>query len=806
MATLPPPDVAMDMSSPAQHMYQDSDIEIDLEDYPVGVELTEDERMLEDADQARPDTATDENMDEGDVASVTHEEVMMEEPYADGGAGEYYDDDLIDYDDNDEAIVEADESQEVHADTAVSTEHVLEPVPEVFVEEADAVHAQQAISATRNSATSTEAVANPLANQSADAAPEDLTERDSVHVTEHTSQTTLAAPEAQAQPQAASASEADEVEAKAEIEEHAEEHAEEPADSVVNHAQVTDDKEAIEENVTDDTAYHDSDTLQVETSVDKKHSPREAPPTPSDTGLHPVRFDFRQSTYALFKSKSEPNGLLEDDNLASVSLSELMARCREKLCLINDEPVSDVREISLHFAFLEATLSEYDSRAFEFSLKEIIDVYMHLQQNDDVDDVPAMLVTCQLEYNFATTLKYLRHAANQGYGMESLEYMKSCGVEALQTATREEAAIADPDSTSRPDAEYEDEVEGEGHHHEEVEDDDTHGDHEAEEFSEGDAAGTAVVPAIQQDSLHGATLEDVQTKEAEGHTHGSAHGQTDATTTLTADGQPSGDEAANNELDVSGQPPGSADKPTAAPSPATTATLQDDTEEESASVPLHADVGNADVQSTEQASEHSNPVEDEPSSIDHVHDEQQFPEDSQQTDEAREKQVDHASGSAEETSAVDDADVLDGSAFDASYEFGVDGGDYDAAEGEDLNESAHEVDEAPAAYEAKLEPEAAPPQQPAHEDDLLEYDNDELGEPEYEDTAETSAGANIDHHDDEAAEDGIDFEDDEYLTVEAVPANIEKSPRSKRRLEENDEFDSIDFADDEPDIKKARAD
>jgi hypothetical protein len=121
----------------------------------------------------------------------------------------------------------------------------------------------------------------------------------------------------------------------------------------------------------------------------------------------------------------------------------------------------------------------------------------------------------------------------------------------------------------------------------------------------------------------------------------------------------------------------------------------------------------------------------------------------------------------------------------------------DDAEHEDLSVTA----------EISTVPEPEQVEKPADEsaaanDDLIEYDDEE-------------EAALLETSDEQAANEGSGVASDSAgadATLEPeVPSQSEnpvpkhQSPRGKRRLEDDSDFDFIDFADDEPDVKKARA-
>jgi hypothetical protein len=75
----------------------------------------------------------------------------------------------------------------------------------------------------------------------------------------------------------------------------------------------------------------------------------DAPSTPTDTGLHPMVIQYGDWEWPLFKSSKQPDGLLKDDNLASVALADLLNNCRSRLALKAGEDISEDQELVLRF-------------------------------------------------------------------------------------------------------------------------------------------------------------------------------------------------------------------------------------------------------------------------------------------------------------------------------------------------------------------------------------------------------------------------------------------------------------------------
>ncbi|KAF2726059.1 hypothetical protein K431DRAFT_328 [Polychaeton citri CBS 116435] len=161
----------------------------------------------------------------------------------------------------------------------------------------------------------------------------------------------------------------------------------------------------------------------------------EVPGTPTDTGLHPMILEYGEFEIPLFKSKHQPDGLLKDDNLASVSLAELMQNCRQRLASKLGIVIPEDQELILRFDNLSCNLVEaschYTDRhvctrltvvqntrpAFETSLNDILDVFLQLHRNDGVDDIPHFQLTLTHQVTFSSSLSAFKTAAAGGQGM-----------------------------------------------------------------------------------------------------------------------------------------------------------------------------------------------------------------------------------------------------------------------------------------------------------------------------------------------------------------------------------------------------
>jgi hypothetical protein len=308
--TLAIPEDTMEMSSPGN--VHDVDIDLDFGDGDFGdggVQLhQDDEPMLTDGEQTRPPTATDAMMDEDvHVESHTLEADMQDTPELEHVIPEQHDEELIDYGDEEYDLDQHDDTTLVNADEAFNNafegQHTdLEPVDE------EIVRPPEDLTQTQDFGIAVESFAEqPAAAAVGDLLHEhDSAEYDGTHD-----------PSADAVSQLAAATEA-------EFGNHTEP------------ALTTGEDES--QYAADEGATINGNDANVE----------DQPGTPTDTGLHPMVVYFGEHVMPLFKSKNQPEGLLKDDNLASLSLHDLLRHCRERLALkIGNIP--EDQELSLVF-------------------------------------------------------------------------------------------------------------------------------------------------------------------------------------------------------------------------------------------------------------------------------------------------------------------------------------------------------------------------------------------------------------------------------------------------------------------------
>lgn len=334
------------MSSPANQA-PDPDIDLDFGDgeYDGGVQLQDDEHMLTDGEQTRPATATDDMMDDDvQVPQQVVEEADMEDtPDVEPQTVQQDDEELIDYEDE-----EYFDQQQTEDTTLVNVPEDAGEQSAVVVEDADHVD-EEIARQPQNVGFEEPAVLEEAVVESTDfTSQKPSTEEAHFAANGELSHATHdefneSAEQYDAQPEG----DADQPAAEAP----------ESADPAVPFtAYVNDEATTLTEPpVTDVTSTEPA--LTVDTSA---YVTNDTPSTPTDTGLHPVTVYYGELACPLFKSKTQPDGLLKDDNLASLSLHELMLNCRQRLALkIGNVP--EEQEFTLAFDHMGLMLVEVSS-------------------------------------------------------------------------------------------------------------------------------------------------------------------------------------------------------------------------------------------------------------------------------------------------------------------------------------------------------------------------------------------------------------------------------------------------------------
>ncbi|KAM3422513.1 hypothetical protein BST61_g14 [Cercospora zeina] len=462
---MPHMEEAMEMSSPAPGQQYDGDIDIVFDDYAAEPPLNDDDHMSEDGDMMRPGTAaTDDLMADVDHAHVTSVPTIVEEEMQDSDdatqpAEQQMDDaELIDYEDDDEMYVgnpaEGQSAQDVpieeqiHSATTVTTAATAqEGLPAPLEAPVEHEPTSETVSEVPGRVTA-ETVAPPT--ETGATLAEDT----------NTAQSEVVYGENELGQQADSSGPVV-TEAEADI-----------TYATVFDPEATETGEDVplpQPQETEDTVEDEGQEYETDGHVTKppplrpatidvaNASVSEGPPTPTDQTLHAVSIQYRDHMWPLFKSRSQPDGLLKDDNLLNVSLSDLIHELRGRLAskLDGHDTITESRELVLNFEIFGSMVAESSVHASAASLNDILSVYLKLHDNVGISehDTPPLLITLTTQLNFSNSIATLKHLAATGAGLPMVEHGEG------GTAEEAEEGEADnhqghPEESTHSDADY----------------------------------------------------------------------------------------------------------------------------------------------------------------------------------------------------------------------------------------------------------------------------------------------------------------------------------------------------------------
>lgn len=447
---MPPMEEAMDMSSPSANQLYDGDIDIDY-NYGGGGTTNDDEHMSEDGQLARPGTAvTDDLMADADHAHVTSVPTIVEEEMQDSDDAtqapeqQVDDEELIDYDDE----IFPDPPQEAPVGDAFQAQEQSHMKDALVAQTADSGFLAPTEVLTDDEQVDEEIVRGPgdVALEVVDE-PKVLAANESTTVTaDATSEVAQAAAQNDVKPASPEAG----AEEQSAVESGAYDLGEEttvPAAKAREAVEVADVATEPEEH-----ELTEADSKQNAAASAQKVPPRhpgiidvstnyatDAPPTPTDLTLHAMLINYGEYQLPLFKSRSQPDGLLKDDNLLNVSLTDLLSNIRTRLATKVDEAdiIPEARELVLHFDIFGTMIAEVCSplasqltrppliiaqsslHASSASLNDVLAVYLTMHKNDDVaeHDTPPLFMTLTTQPNFNHNLESLKHMAATGLGL-----------------------------------------------------------------------------------------------------------------------------------------------------------------------------------------------------------------------------------------------------------------------------------------------------------------------------------------------------------------------------------------------------
>lgn len=836
----------MDVSSPAGNQLYDGDIDIEY-DYGGDAPTNDDEHMSEDGQFPRPGTAvTDDLMADADHANVTSIPTIVEEEMQDSDDAEQPqeqqvdDEELIDYEDEiypdppqEVPVVEAFQIQEQsqmkefpiaqtadsglpmppevvadndhvteeivreHKDIAVEVGQEPEAVPEPDLVAEPEVVGEPELAAEPEVVTEPEVVAEPQVLATCDEATT-VAEEAAGHVEAEGQDTVELAPQEAPQSEqsvAESVPEVAAVDASGIVE----------AVDVVNENDQYDTTQAeTEQNATISTPKAPSrhpGTINVSGG-----SVADSPQTPTDRTLHAMLIQYGEYQWPLFKSQSQPDGLLKDDNLLNVSLTDLLNNIRMRLASKVDEAdmITKARELVLNFDLFGSmvaevchlaipsnrqplTIAQSSLHASATSLNDVLGVYLALHENDGVSehDTPPLSMTLTSQPNFSHNLASLKQMAATGLGLPkaAIEIPNITAAENESTVARTHesetsayhgTAVSvhdeDQDPEAQEDAEHEDQ--DDQYFQEDADDDKTDG--EPVEYQEDQYQDEGVDEYYQEDAAD----ESVARSEAR--------------EAATAEGDQSEAPIMNAEEAV--QPTPDASSAVARTSPTNDTTGECRSED-------YIDWEDDDL--TDDTTElREDEGEDEFSALLN-----EFSTEKKEATPTADANVDeHADDAKHDESKIEPAASVGLEEDYSQHDVGGNESHYDVDEADGQSTHNDNVAEPPAevdhSQDGSPDPVGADQTQEVEEEDPFTFDllDDDGNEPfdDTDDVAETAHQNDVVNDEDDI---GFDLDEDELKPVSPTTST---PGHGKRPYEESADEDHIDFS--EPEQKKARAD
>lgn len=459
----------------------------------------------------------------------------------------------------------------------------------------------------------------------------------------------------------------------------------------------------------------------------------------------------------------------------------------------------------------------------------MLDVFVHLHENDGVETLPPMWLTIELTWNFSKLYSHMKHAASENYGMSNFDFVKTAN-----------------DNYYQDEGEESDEHNLAPDHHDETYYYENDGDY-PEEFVEGDDGEgvddldeqeAAPVPQADepQDNIDEVVELPLETEEfsEEQESHGPPAEDFQESKAVSSETlpppEPSGNISPNDQKadeghvsnDTAAPVPDTLENSNSVASPATSATLPGDVNREEDAGMSKNDPNTESHEEYAQSGEYvdvygtENEHEADYADQEHQYDDAEaFEGDALQGEHEQEQDGETAFNDIEEY-GDESLENLDA----GGHEEDGDEGDHEEAGDETTFHTTYEFNEE---EEAEVANEDVPAAGDTTETDLVSVDhaNGAIAGGELpsasQDTLTEEEGLQNDHSDHaEGAEpasvppaahqnESPNKAGDHGGLKHSSPPSHSKSPHGKRRLDDHDDFDYIDFADDQPDSKKPRA-
>ncbi|KAL3446991.1 hypothetical protein BJX65DRAFT_308348 [Aspergillus insuetus] len=188
----------------------------------------------------------------------------------------------------------------------------------------------------------------------------------------------------------------------------------------LNAAKEEDDSEPAQISFDDpkeaDVHSHGGQQLSEQTNkeAEQEHESAEYPP------LHPVKVYYQENEMSLFPPRegdSTETFFLENEGLAYGSFEKLFESCREVL----QDHINENEVLVVDIDPLNIQISEDSRETDKITLKQIVDVYLHLCHNDGVEGSEALYLTLSTKLTITAELSDLFLAASEGKGLSEIQ-------------------------------------------------------------------------------------------------------------------------------------------------------------------------------------------------------------------------------------------------------------------------------------------------------------------------------------------------------------------------------------------------
>ncbi|KAL4976977.1 hypothetical protein BDW66DRAFT_133585 [Aspergillus desertorum] len=136
--------------------------------------------------------------------------------------------------------------------------------------------------------------------------------------------------------------------------------------------------------------------------------------------LYPVKVYYQDNEISLFPPRegdASETFFLEDEGLAYESLGKLFGACREVL----QNHITENEVLVIDVETLNFQVTEDSPETQNFTLKQIVDVYLQLCRNDGIEEPEALYFTLSTKLTLAAELSELLIAASEGKGLSEIQ-------------------------------------------------------------------------------------------------------------------------------------------------------------------------------------------------------------------------------------------------------------------------------------------------------------------------------------------------------------------------------------------------